>query len=331
MPQFGSGIIPSGPLGTELSAITRRAFITKAIVQIYQASPTLALLMSHANAASGGVSPVTVPVQGQALTTGGWTDYSGSFGAPTDMAGLQNAEFNLKALVVPVPLLGMQSLVQINETIISKLEATMNDAGNQAIQLITTALFNNSANLQQLTGFPLAISATGTYGGINRATNAFWAALAIAEGAVAPTRNSVLLDIIKTTTNGGGERPTFGVTGPLTWHKLATDFTTAERYMVAADGSYADNEFGARAAFQALMVGGVPVYFDPYMTEGTIYYLNENYLSLYMHEDANFGFTGFESVIPNNQLGFVGVLLSLLELVCAKPATTAAATGYTHS
>lgn len=333
MPQFGSGIIPSGALGDELSYITRRGFINKAIVQIYQASPTLALLMSHANAASGGVSPITVPVQGVAMTVGGWTDFSGSFPSPQDIAGMYNAEFNLKALVVPVPLLGMQALVQIDETIISKLEAVMNDASNNAINLLATALFGNSTNQQQLSGLPWAVSATGTYGGLDRSTYTWWEALAISETSpnLNPTRDTVLLDIVKTTQNSGGERPTFGVTSPLTWHLLATDFVSQERYMVSADGSYADNEFGARAAFQALMVGGVPIYFDSYATDGDIYYLNENYTSLYIHQDASFGFTGFESVLPNNQLGYVGALLSLMEFVVAKPKSCAIASGYNYS
>lgn len=331
MPQFGTGIIPSGALGAQLSAVTRRGITEDAIVALYQASPTLALLFSKANAASGGVSSVTVPVQLSPMTNASWTDFGGSFPAPQVMAGMQPAEFNLKGLVVPVPLLGMQSMVQVDETVVSLLEATMDDASNQAVATLTTALFGNSTNNQQLLGFPAALADTGTYGGIDRSTYTNWQANVIAEGAVAPTRDSVLLDIIKTVKGGFGERPTFGVCGPLTWHKLATDFTASERYNVNPGGSYADNEFGAQAAFQALSVGGVPIYLDANMTEGDVYLLNENYVSLYVHQDVSFGFTGFESTLVNNQVGFVGALLSLLELVVSKPSTCTVCTGYTHS
>lgn len=331
MPQFGSGIVPSGALGTQLSAVTRRGITEDAIVALYQASPTLALLFSKANAASGGVSSVTVPVQLSPMTAGSWTDFGGSFPAPQVQAGLVPAEFNLKGLVVPVPLLGMQSMLQVDETVVSVLEATMDDASNQAVSMLTTALFGNSSNAQQLLGLPGAIAATGTYGGISRTTYTNWQSLVISEGTVAPTRNSTLLDVIKTTTNGLGQRPTFGVTGPLTWHKLATDFTAQERYNVNPGGTYADGQFGATAMFQALSVGGVPIYLDANATEGEIYYLNENYVSLYIHQDVSFGFTGFESTLINNQIGFIGALLSLLELVVSNPTTCAVATGYTHS
>ena len=166
--------------------------------------PTLALLFSKANAASGGVSSVTVPVQLSPMTAGSWTDFGGSFPAPQVMSGLVPAEFNLKGLVVPVPLLGMQSMLQVDETVVSLLEATMDDASNQAVSMLTSALFNNSTNAQQLGGLPLAIANTGTYGGISRSTDTNWQANVIAEGSVAPSRNSPRLDFIKTTTSGLG-------------------------------------------------------------------------------------------------------------------------------
>lgn len=331
MPQFGSGIIPSGALGNQLSYVTRRAFVPSLITQFLQASPTLAMLFAHAKPASGGVSPITVPVQGNAITTGGWTDYSGSFPAPQVQTGILNAEFNLKALFVPIPVYGFQAVVQMNETVIGLLDATMNDAGNTAITMLTSALFNNSTNAQAVMGFPAAINNSGTYGGISQTANTWFQSTVLAEGAVAPTRDSVLLDIIKVASAAGGESPTFAVTGPLTWHKLATDFAANERYLVTPDGTYADNPMGARGLFSALTVGPTPVYFDSNATEGTIYYVNDNYLSLYIHENINFGLMDFESTLINNQIGYLGGLLTLLELVNAKPSSCGVATGYTHS
>ena len=43
MPLLGSGIVPTGALGSELTAVTRRAFVPKLIVQnLYKATPILA-------------------------------------------------------------------------------------------------------------------------------------------------------------------------------------------------------------------------------------------------------------------------------------------------
>ena len=59
---IGTGMVPGGAIGTELSAVTRRAFIPELIVQIYQASPVLYMLMRGAQRAAGGVGNITVPV-----------------------------------------------------------------------------------------------------------------------------------------------------------------------------------------------------------------------------------------------------------------------------
>ncbi|HJR03493.1 MAG TPA: hypothetical protein VKA83_17785, partial [Methylomirabilota bacterium] len=76
------------------------------------------------------MSPVTQPVQGASMVTTQKTDYSGSFNAPQIQSGIQNAEFNLKAYVTPVPFYAMEGLGQEGAQIIPLIEARMNDAGN---------------------------------------------------------------------------------------------------------------------------------------------------------------------------------------------------------
>src|SRR5690348_13175720 len=108
MPQLNNGIVPGGAIGTELTNVTRRAFIPRLVVQIYKATPTLSLLMRNAQRAKGGVSQVTVPVQGSSFVNFGWTDYTGTFPQPPVLTAVTNAEFNLKLGVVPIPFLGVE-------------------------------------------------------------------------------------------------------------------------------------------------------------------------------------------------------------------------------
>ena len=62
---IGGGIIPASGSQqyTELTYVTRRAFIPKMVVQIYNSTPLMAALIANSQTASGGVSSVTVPVQ----------------------------------------------------------------------------------------------------------------------------------------------------------------------------------------------------------------------------------------------------------------------------
>ena len=122
-------------------------------------------------------------------------------------------------------------------------------------------------------------------------------------------------------------RPTFGVCGFGTWTLLAQDYVGQEQYVITP-GSGFDQGDGPSAAFRALMVAGVPIYPDPYCPEGTVYFLNTNYLSLYIHEQGSFVFTGFESTLPNWQIGYVGAVLMIAELVNTKPKAMTQVTGY---
>jgi hypothetical protein len=95
-------------------------------------------------------------------------------------------------------------------------------------------------------------------------------------------------------------------------------------------GCFDGDNNGPQAAFRALMVAGVPIYPDPYCPEGTVYFLNTNYLSLYIHEQGSFVFTGFESTLPNWQIGYVGAVLMIAELVNVKPKSMTVVSGYNY-
>jgi hypothetical protein len=331
---IGGGILPAtgSTQYSELTYVTRRAFIPKLVVQIYNSTPLLAALISNSQVASGGVSSVTVPVQGSQFVNAQWSDYSGSFSQPSVQQGAFDAEFNLKLMIAPVPFLGMEGAVQQDHAIIPLIEARMNDATNVMMDAMATALYTNTTNNQQFIGLPAAVddgTGTATYGNITRSTtqNTWWRSKVYAAGSVNPTRQNIL-QYISGTVKNGAEVPTFAVCGFGTWTLLAQDYVGQEQYVITPGHGFDSDSNGPQAAFRALMVAGVPVYPDPYCPEGTVYFLNTNYLSLYIHEQGSFVFTGFESTLPNWQIGYVGAVLMIAELVNTKPRSMTKVTGY---
>ena len=326
---IGGGIVPA--TGTsqynELTYVTRRAFIPKLVVQLYNSTPLMAALIANSQSASGGVSSVTVPVQGSQFVNAQWSDYSGSFNQPSVQQGAFNAEFDLKLMIAPVPFLGMEGAVQQDAAIIPLIEARMNDATNVMMDAMATALYTNTTNNQQFIGLPAAVSSSGTYGNISRSTYTWWQSKQYAAGGVNPTRQNIL-QYISGTVKNGAEMPSFGVCGFGTWTLLAQDFVGQEQYVITPGNGFDGDANGPQAAFRALMVAGVPIYPDPYCPEGTVYFLNTNYLSLYIHEQGSFVFTGFESTLPNWQIGYVGAVLMIAELVNTKPKSMTQVTGY---
>ena len=328
---IGGGILPATGSAqfNELTYVTRRAFIPKLVVQLYNSTPLMAALIANSQSASGGVSSVTVPVQGAQFVNAQWSDYSGSFAQPSVQQGAYNAEFDLKLMISPVPFLGMEGAVQQDAAIIPLIEARMNDATNVMMDAMATALYTNTSNTQQFIGLPAAVANSGTYGNIDRSTYTWWKSSQYAAGSVNPTRQNIL-QYISGTVKAGAEMPSFGVCGFGTWTLLAQDFVGQEQYVITPGAGFDGETNGPQAAFRALMVAGVPIYPDPYCPEGTVYFLNTNYLSLYIHEQGSFVFTGFESTLPNWQIGYVGAVLMIAELVNVKPKAMTKVTGYNY-
>jgi hypothetical protein len=320
---IGGGILPAtgSTQYTELTYVTRRAFIPKLVVQLYNSTPLLAALIANSQQASGGVSSVTVPVQGAQFVNAQWSDYSGSFAQPSVQQGAFNAEYNLKLMITPVPFLGMEGVAQQDAAIIPLVEARMNDATNVMMDAMATALYNNYTNTQQFIGLPGAIddgTNLVTYGNISRTNYTWWKSKVYNAGNVNPTRQNIL-QYISGTVKNGAEVPSFGVCGFGTWTLLAQDFVGQEQYVITPGSGFDADSNGPQAAFRALMVAGVPIYPDPYCPEGTVYFVNTNYLNLYIHEQGSFVFTGFESTLPNWQIGYVGAVLMIAEMVSTKP------------
>jgi hypothetical protein len=304
------------------------------VVQIYKATPLLSLLLRNAQRAKGGVSQVTIPVQGGSYVAFSWSDYSGVFPQPSVLTAAQNAEFNLKLGVVPIPFMGMEALIQSSEAVIPILKARMADAKTVAVQAISNALFTNNA------GAPTQVDSLAqayddgtnvvTYGGISRtaAGNAFWKSTLTTSAGAILTRLLTIPYLVQTTYLAGGEAPDFVVMYPGDWTKLMTDFMSSETFFTRPGSRYGTDDV-INAGFRGLMLGDTPVFMDPFCPKGSIYIINSRYLALYMSEDAPFAFSGFYSAIPNLQIANIGVVIVAFDVCCSKPISGMQITGVT--
>ncbi len=175
--------------------------------------------------------------------------------------------------------------------------------------------------------------ARGNFGGLNRTANAFWratvATITSITGNTSWTRNNVQAAIVKATKGGSGEMPSFGLVGPGSWLALSQDYIGSERYNITPERAFSESEDGARASFTALSVAGIPIYMDLGKAENELDLYNTSYLGFKIHQDAAFAVAGPESLLPNFQLGYIMVLVTLLQLVCSKPAAQTRITGFT--
>ena len=335
MPITNVGLVPGGAVGTELLATTRRAVVPALFVQIYKATPLLNLLFGTAQKAKGGVSQITVPVQGSSMVNFAWTDYSGGFPQPAVQPGIQNAEFNLCVGVVPISFMGMEALIQSSEAIVPLMRARMNDAKTVAVQAISTALFANNALLpnasQVINGLPQAYDSGAnvpSYGGITRSANTFWNSTLITGAGATVGRSQWLAYLVQCTALNGGEAPDFAVLSPSDWTYLMQDFLALEQFNNTPTSKWGRDDY-PNAGFRGLMLGDTPFFMDPFCPKGTGYLINTKYFAAYVSEDAPFAFSGFFSAIPNMQVANVGVVIIAMQTICAKPISGMQVTGIT--
>lgn len=331
MPLPGIGVAPAaGSLYTELSAVTRRAFVPRLFVQIYFGSPTLFYMTGNAQRAAGGLNQVTVPMQGNSMVQGQFTGYGGGFNSPVITPGVQNGQFNLAYWVVPVPLPFGETVIQATDREISLLKTRMNDVYAVTRQNMARLMFtNNGSNAQYPDSFQNAFdngTNFATYGGINRnaAGNSAFKGQYInlgsgtfSQGTVGFTRASMAKLLAYVTDQAGGESPTFVVMNPGDYATLNADFIGNEQQFVNVGGSY-DMNTSVRSSFPNLNVSGIPIFADHFCPVGNVFGVNTKYTAMYLSEDAAFDFSGFYSLVPLGQIGQQGVVVVGYDVLTAK-------------
>jgi hypothetical protein len=342
MPLPGQGAVPTGSLYNELTAATRRAFVPRLFVQIYFATPTLFYLLGAAQKSAGGLSQITIPIQGQSMVQGQFTGYGGGFNSPVVTPGVQNAQFPTCYWVVPVPLPFGETVIQATDREISLLKARMNDVWSVTVQNVGGLLFsNNTANTLLPNSFVDGFdngATVATYGGITRTApgNTSWKGNVIAGSAITSgtgtvatvgfTRASMSAALIQITDLAGGESPTMVVMSPGDFATLNTSFVGVEQIFTRPGNEYT-MATPVRSAFPNLNVAGVPIFADHFCPQGTAYFINSKYTSMYLSEDAAFDFSGFYSLVPLGQIGQQGVVVLGYNVVTSKPSSNAVVTG----
>lgn len=361
MAVLNSGIIPAGGAntpGAELQNTVRRIFTPSLFVQIGKASPTLALLTRSARVARGGVSPVSFSLQTAAMVSGNWAGYLGNFPAPQPLPGVNaNAEFNQCMFLMPLPYLFTERAIQNKAMIVDILAARMSDARRFYVDSISNGLvisgvtYSTGLFAANNATYPLAISTLAdaydddtnvtTYGNVSRSTYPVWRASFLASAGAKDTKAAMYAYLIQiatagignvTTTNSGpggtGEAPDIIIMSPGDWVTLEQDFQTHETFFLTPGSQFGKDQY-VNSGFSALRLGQTHVFFDQYCPSGTAFFINSKYLAMFLNELAPFAFTGWESTVPVNQLGWVGVIAVLMTLACAMPRSGGQITGIT--
>jgi hypothetical protein len=134
------------------------------------------------------------------------------------------------------------------------------------------------------------------------------------------TRAGVIPNLLKAVKHSGGEALDFVVMGIEAWTALLTDFMAVERYNNDPSSRWGKDD-PVNSGFRGLLLGDTPIFFDLNCPPAKAYGFNSKYITLCIHEDCNWAWTGWYSTIPQGQIASVGLTLTALNLICSKPST----------
>jgi hypothetical protein len=254
---------------------------------------------------NGGTKIVEPLIYGTNSTVASYSGYDSL--SLTPQTGITAAEYDWKQYAASITISGIeeaknngeQEIINLLEAKIMQAEESMREGFNQMFFADGTGNGGKDWN-----GLGNIVEASGTVGGINRATsgNEYWrsyeentaGALTLAQMATAYNTVSV-----------GNDHPDMILTSQTLFEKYESLLTPQLRF---TDTKTAD------AGFQNLLYKAAPVVYDVHCTAGVVYFLNSKYLTLVGHSQKWFAQTDF--VKPEDVDARYALILCYGNLTC---------------
>ena len=233
---------------------------------------------------NGGTKIVEPLIYGESTTVKSYSGYDSI--SLTAQTGITAAEYDWKQYAASIAISGIeeaknngeQEIINLLEAKIMQAEESMREGFNRMFYADGTGNSGKDWN-----GLGNLVEASGTVGGINRATagNEYWrsyeenTATALTLAQMSTAYNSVSV---------GNDHPDMVLTTQTLFEKYEALLQPQLRY---TDTKTAD------AGFQNLLFKAAPVVYDEHCTAGIVYFLNSKYLTLVGHSGKWFSQTEF--------------------------------------
>lgn len=298
-----------------IDALTKKKYIPEMVDNIFKSTPLLVKLRQRQKTYDGGPKIVEPLIYGSLTGGNSYATYD-TLTYDTNIP-ITAAEFSPKNLVQPFIISRDEERQNAGSDtqVINLLEAKFEVAKKSFIDMMATQLYSDGTGNsgKDLTGLAAAVSATGTYGGIDRSTYSWWQAKVYDNGGTARALTLDLMLKLFINISDGNDQPDLIVCSPKVWavyHNLVKGAITLTTKPVEEMANY---------GFQTLEFRGIPVVMDPYCPDtsnkGTMYFLNTKYLRLRVDSGTNFYVTPLRQA--DNQIAFKKEILWTGNLTCS--------------
>lgn len=231
--------------------------------------------------------------------------------SPSDT--VKNAAFDWKQYYVPVSVDGL-TLIKANspDAVVNFIEAYFRNAQLAMADNLGTGLWSDVvSNTKAIDGLKGAVdegSVAATYGGLLRSSNTWW------KSNLDSSTTTLTLASMQTmwgNTQTGGRHTTLIATTQANYNRYWALSVGGQAFPVQPGGH---DEQLAQNGFTNLLFNGVPLVADDKCTANHLYFLNEDFFTLYVQSNRDFVMKDFRE--PINQDAWTSLLLWAGNLIC---------------
>lgn len=293
------------PIGTnEINSISRRYIYPTLVDNVYRSNLMFFRLNARNKKVLQGGLQIEVPLVYARFAAGGF--YQG-FDlldiSPSDT--VKNAAYDWKQAYVPVTVDGL-TLIRADspEAIVNFLSFYFEQAQTELAEILGNGIWQTAPGAKSIDSIPTAVdngALAATYGGLARGSNPFWSANVT--GITPPLALATMQAMFGTCTEGG-RHPTIIVTTQAVYNLYWALSTGGQAFPVQPGGH---DEQLAQNGFTNLIFNGVPVAVDSHVPASQMFFLNEDYMYLYVNPRADFNMKEFRE--PVNQDAMTSLIL----------------------
>lgn len=293
------------PLGTNVvTAIVRQHILPTVVDNVYNSNPLFFRINKSKRFVRGGTQ-IEVPVMYSRFSNGGaYSGYDSLNVAPNDT--VKTIAFDWKQYYVPVSLDGL-TLIKTDspDAIADIIKLQFAQAEMEMAENIGADFWSMAGNAKAIDSLATAVDSSGTYGGIARSTNTWWASN---ETGTSQALTNGRLQAMFSASSEGGRHPSIIVSGQDQYDRY---WAIGEAKQSIQQGPVAYDEQLYSAGFTNLIFNGVPWVVDSHVTNAsgvaggtdtTVYMLNEDYLYWAVSPRADMTVEDFQTPITQDAM-----------------------------
>jgi hypothetical protein len=272
----------------QISGITQKKFIPKLYDNIFDSNPLLQRAKKKFYEKIDGGERIVVPLNYAQVTSSGW--YSGSETLQTtDNEIITAAEYTWKQLYANISINRIDELKNSGDSqIISLVKNKTKTAEKTMEDKLGTGLYSAGSDSKSIVGLRDIVATDQTVGGISQSSYSWW------QAQVDSSTTTLTIGAMQAVDNDctvNNDMPTVIMTTRTLYNSYYALLQPQQRFM--------DSET-AKGGFSSLMFNGKPVIADSYCPSSHMFFLNENYLHLFVHKDEDMRFEPFQKPVNQN-------------------------------